>query len=253
DVTYFTGPYGATEQAARATLLDGGNRIRVEATRPFRPREGLSVVVAFPKGVVAPPSAAELRADWWQDNRGWIVGTIGLAIVLGFYIWSWRRVGRDPPREVVVPRWTPPEGVSPALANYIEQRGFRGEGWDAFAASVIDLAVKGHLEIDQPGKTMSIRRKGSGMPSAIGAGQRALLAALPQEGDSLKISKATGHAIQKAGRAFREAIEKEHRGQFYRANRFPVAIGVLASVMLAAYIVAAGGMAPDAIGGAFAM
>lgn len=77
DVTYFTGPYGSTEQAARATRLDGGNRIRVEATRPFRPREGLSVVVAFPKGVVAPPSAAELRADWWQDNRGWIVGTIG--------------------------------------------------------------------------------------------------------------------------------------------------------------------------------
>src|SRR5690606_7620273 len=143
--------------------------------------------------------------------------------------------------------WMPPEGISPALANYIEQRGFRGEGWDAFAASVIDLAVKEHVEIDQPGKTMSIRRKGSGMPGALGAGQRAILAALPADGDSLKMCKASRQDIQKMGRAFREAIEKEHRGQFYRANTFHVALGALASVMLAAYVVATGGMSPDAI------
>src|SRR5690606_25796946 len=102
---------GSTEQAARAERLDGGNRILVEATRALAPREGLTAAVAFPKGVVAPLSEAERRADWWDDNLGWIVGAGGLALVLAFYLWAWRRVGRDPPADIVVPRWTPPDGV----------------------------------------------------------------------------------------------------------------------------------------------
>lgn len=253
DVTYFTGPYGSTEQAARVTRLDGGNRILVEATRKLRPREGLTGVVAFPKGVVAPPSAAQLRADWWRDNLAWMVGTGGLAIVFVFYLWAWRRVGRDPPREIVVPRWTPPEGISPALANYIEQRGFRGAGWDAFAASVIDLAVKGHLELEQPGKTMTIRRKGSGIPKGIGVGQRAILKALPVDGDTFSVDTSSGETIRSIGRAFRRAIEKEHRNQFYRSNTPYLAAGFLLSVMLFVFIIASGDSTPDAIAAAFSM
>src|SRR5690606_26777551 len=117
--------------------------------------------------------------------------------VLAFYQWAWRRVGRDPPAGIVVPRWTPPDSVSPALANYIEKRGFRGMGWDAFAAAMINLAVKGHLELDQPKRTMTIRRKGSnGMPKGLGAGERAILGALPGEGDTLAVNKANGETVQ---------------------------------------------------------
>lgn len=250
-ITYFTGPYGSTEQAGRATRLDGGNRIRFEATRELGRREGLTVVVAFPKGIVAPPSAAELRADWWRDNREWIVGIGGLALILTYYLWAWRRVGRDPPREIVIPRWTPPKGISPALANYIEQRGFRGGGWDAFAASVIDLAVKGHLELEQPSKTLTIRRKGSGIPDGIGVGQRAILKELPEDGDSLTVDKANGETIQSIGHAFRSAIETEHRNEFYRGNTLYIAAGALASVVLLVSIIALGDFSPHAISAAF--
>src|SRR5690606_22335369 len=138
----------------------------------------------------------------WRDNLGWIVGVGGLAIVLLFYFWGWNRVGRDPPADVVVPRWTPPEGVSPALANYIEQRGFRGAGWDACSASLIVLSVKGHLELEQPKKTMAIGRKGSGIPKEVGVGQMAILRALPHDGDTLTVSKASGTTVQTIGRSF---------------------------------------------------
>lgn len=253
DITYFTGPYGSTERAARATRLDGGNRILIEATRELDRREGLTAVVAFPKGVVAPPSAAQIRADWWRDNRGWIIGAGGLAIVFAFYLWAWRRVGRDPPREIVVPRWTPPDGISPALANYIEQRGFRGAGWDAFSASVIDLAVKGYLELEQPNKTMTIRRKGSGIPDGLGVGQRAILKALPEDGDTLTVNKSSGETIQSIGRAFRQAIEKEHRNEFHRSNTLYLAVGVLASLMLLVFVISSGDFTPETIASIFGM
>ncbi len=253
DVTYFTGRYGSTEQAARAERLDGGNRILVEATRALAPREGLTAAVAFPKGVVAPLSEAERRADWWDDNLGWIVGAGGLALVLAFYLWAWRRVGRDPPADIVVPRWTPPDGVSPGLANYIEQRGFRGMGWDAFAASMIDLAVKGHLELDQPKRTMTIRRKGRGVPEGVGTGQRAILRALPADGDTLTVNKANGETVQSVGRAFRQAMEAEHRNQFYRANALYLTAGAFVSVMVFIFIIAFGGLSVDTILSVFGM
>lgn len=251
NVTYFTGRYGSTEQAGQADRLEGGNRILVEATRTLGAREGLTAVVAFPKGVVAPLSLAEQRADWWRDNLAWIGGGGGVAIVLAFYMWAWRRVGRDPPSEIVVPSWTPPEGISPALANYIEKRGFKGDGWDAFAASMIDLAVKGHLELEQPDKTMTIRRKGSGIPQGIGVGQRAILGALAADGDTLTIDKSNGATVQSVGGAFRRAMEKEHRNQFYRGNMLYVAGGLFASVLVLVLILTAGGFQPEMIVAAF--
>lgn len=253
DITYFTGRYGSTEQAARARRVDGENRILVETTRALASREGLTAVVAFPKGVVAPLSAAEQRADWWRDNLGWIAGAGGLVLVLAFYLWAWRRVGRDPPAEIVVPRWTPPQGVSPALANYIEKRGFKGAGWDAFAASTIDLAVKGHLELEQPNKAMTIRRKGSGIPRGIGVGQRAILSALPADGDTLTVDKSNGATVQSVGGAFRKAMEKEHRNQFYRGNALYIAAGFFVSVLVLLLTFAFGGFEPEMLAAAFAI
>ena len=253
DVTYFTGRYGSTEQAARAQRVDNGNRILVETTRVLGRREGLTAVVSIPKGVVAPLSEAEKRADWWRDNLGWIVGAGGLALVLGFYLWAWNRVGRDPPRDVVVPRWTPPDDTSPALANYIEKRGFRGMGWDAFSASMIDLAVKGHLELEQPKKTMTIRRKGNGIPKEIGIGQQAILRALPKDGDTLTVNKSNGETVQTVGRAFRQAMETEHRNKFYRANPIYLVGGTFMSVIVFVFIIAFGGLSPETIGAAFGM
>jgi len=249
DVTYYTGGYGSTDQAARSQLLDGGNVVRVQTTQGLGSQEGLTVVVAFPKGVVSPPSAEELRADWWRDNLGWIAGAGGLLLVFAYYLWSWNRVGRDPPEDVIVPRWTPPDGISPALANYIEQRGFRGGGWDAFAASLIDLAVKGHVEIRQPGKTMTIVRMDSGVPQDLGIGQQAIVAALPGKGDALSVNAAGGATVQKIGNAFRSAIEREHRNRFYRANPLYLVLGIFMSVVVLIAALVLGRFSPELLVG----
>src|SRR5690606_12758466 len=90
DVTYYTGRYGSREQDASARMLANGNSILFQTTRPLSQREGLTVVVAFPKGVVAPPSAADESAEWWRDNAGLFAGGFGLLVVTLFYLWAWR-------------------------------------------------------------------------------------------------------------------------------------------------------------------
>ncbi len=230
DVTFYTGAFGSTEQQARAERLEDGNLIRVTSSRRFQPREGLTVAIAMPKGSIAPPTAAQEREWWLRDNAALVIGGGGLALVLLYYVWAWVRVGRDPPRGLMVPRWDPPRDVSPALANYIQERGFRGQGWDAFSAAVIDLAVKGHVELDDLGGDVKIRRRTDGTVPGLPVGEAAILADLPQAGDELPVDKANGERVQRLGKSFRSAMEREHRNRFYRHNPGYLIIGVVLSV-----------------------
>jgi hypothetical protein len=247
DVTFFTGPLGSREQAASAERFDGGSRIRVSADRSLAPREGLTIAIAMPKGAVAEPSAEQLRAWWLRDNAGLLIAGGGLALVLAYYFWAWLRVGRDPPAGVMVPRWDPPDGISPALANYIDRKGFRGHGWDAFSAAVLNLAVRGLVELDDLDGDMTIRRTEAEAPRDLPVGEATFLKYLGGPGDTLKVNRDSGLRVQAIGSAFRKAIESEHANRFYLHNRGYMFAGVALSVVLLAVTVMFGGFDEESI------
>ena len=55
-------------------------------------------------------------------------------------------VGRDPRPGVVIPLYKAPEGISPAAARYLSKMGLADK---AFAATVMDMAVRGALAIKE--------------------------------------------------------------------------------------------------------
>lgn len=237
DVTYYTGTTGSNEQAARMELNDDGNTIRVETLRALGPREGLTIAIAIPQGSISSPSLATLAGRWFADFVRPIAGGGEAFLVLLYYFAAWLLVGRDPRPGVAVPCWTPPKGVSPALANYIVKRGFRGGGWDAFSASVIAMAVNGHLVLKLAGGKLTIRRKGNTIPEELPDGQAAILRNMPHDGSAITVDRGSGARIEKMGAAFRAAIETEHRDQFYRRNRSYLIGGVALSLVVFAAIV----------------
>lgn len=262
----FTGPIGST--ASNARMQPTGNGAVFATTRPLGPQEGLTIVAGFPKGVVAAPSDAQAR-DWWlRDNAANIIGFGGLVLIALYYTWAWRSVGRDPEGGVVVPRWDVPEGLSPALVNYIDNRGFSGGGWTAFSASALDLAVKGYVVLEDLRNSITIRRSEaasashSAVPSvgasglrrrrrgpdaSIPAGQATILKAVDAGSGELVIDKDNGEAVEKAGSAFRQAIESEHRGKYYRANWLYVVSGFALSIATIIAVIAFGNLEPDMI------
>ena len=84
--------------------------------------------------------AARLLADWAPP----LAGVAGLAGILGYLFYAWRKAGRDPPSGTVVPLFSPPDNLSPAAMRYIVERGLDNR---AFAASLVDAAVKGHVRL----------------------------------------------------------------------------------------------------------
>jgi uncharacterized membrane protein len=135
----FTGLFGARSDDATSTV-DGSN-VTFDASRPLPPRNGLTIDISIPKGVIKPPSALT-RVGWFLGaNPGAFLPL--WAFVVMFSLWFWK--GRSPdPGLSVAPMYEPPKGLTPAeagtlLADNIEARDI--------TSTLIDLAVKGYLKI----------------------------------------------------------------------------------------------------------
>jgi hypothetical protein len=140
---FYTGPQNANGRDA-SVVEERPGRIVFRTTRALPPKNGLTVAVAWQKGVVTPPSG-EQQARWWlTDNLAVPVALVGLALVLFFYYYAWRRVGRDPPGGTVIPLFAPPAGISAAATRYVSNLGFDQR---CFTAAVVDCGVNGHLKI----------------------------------------------------------------------------------------------------------
>lgn len=229
--TFFTGPFGATEKNARVLVED--NEVFFATTVPLDLREGLTIGVKLAKGVIDPPSSNDLF--WWQfrDRMNSILAIVAFAVVLAYFAWNWISVGRDPSRGLIIPRWDAPMGLSPALVNYVANRGFSSNGWTAFSASAINLAVKGLVILHDLKGTVSFKPTGRQPDKPLPLGEDVIYKAVKQVA-VLPIDKANGRKFQKMGEDFRSSIDREHTGKYYRYNLGVISFGIILTV--AAYL-----------------
>ena len=169
----YTGPRGAQGQDYRARV-DPDEAVRFAATRALAPGEGLTIVVTWPKGHVEAPGAAENLGYLIRDNAPYLVGIVGLCVLLVYYLAAWHRHGRDPEAGVIVPLYEPPAGYSPASMRFIRRMGYDHK---TFAAALVNLAVKGLVEIDDSGSDVVVTRTGK-EAAGLAPGEKALINAL---------------------------------------------------------------------------
>ncbi|PTM98434.1 DUF2207 domain-containing protein [Mycoplana dimorpha] len=245
ELTFFTGPYGATGKAARARI--SGNEAAFSTTGPLGAHEGLTIGVKMAAGSIDRPSADQEWAWFLRDNAGALIGIGGLVLVALYYLRAWIVAGRDPAAGVVVPQWHPPQGASPALVNYIDNKGFGGEGWTALSAALLNLAVKGYVTLSDLKNSIVITRTDKPVEGSLPSGEDILLKSLAARGDSLAIDKANGKRVQTLGTSFRQAMEKEHRNKYYVANWGYIAGGVALSALFLLLMLVFGNLSEDGI------
>ncbi|MBL37815.1 MAG: hypothetical protein CMP07_05340 [Xanthomonadales bacterium] len=205
------------------------NSVVFESRRTLQPYEGLTVAVGFPKGLVPEPTAIELGRRMMADNRGAIVGLIGLLAVIGWQAWAWNRVGRDPLPGAIYPRYEAPEGYSPGMLRYVLKFGYDKT---ATAAALVHMAVPGHVKLDKPGKHYVVRR-GEGEPTS--RTERALFKALFAGGDELTFEQSRHARVGKAVKAHEKALRSKMESHYFRHNRkwwIPGLLIAIVSVLL---------------------
>ena len=243
--TAYTGPRGA-----RGTDFSGAvgaeGVLAVQTTRRLAPQEGFSVVVEIPAAAVEAPSGMTQARYFLRDYRGWIIGILGFAAVLGYYAAAWNAVGRDPKAGTIIPLFHPPDGVSPALASYIHRWGFGGNQWRGFTAAALNLAVRGLLLFDEKDKgELTLERteaKPSGGSNSLPPGERAIYDWVERKGGRGEINRKNAVSVKSVGDAFRKSIETENRDKFFRRNTLYFVGGLVLTVAVFAAILIFGGL-----------
>lgn len=257
DTIGFTGRFGSTEQAVNLSQGSSGRTVKAVTSRALKVREGLSVAIKMPKGSIAPPSSEELNKLWWEDNSAMIMGLIGLALVSLYYFFAWWRVGRDLPRGIIVPRWSVSEDMSPALVNYIDKKGLSGKGFDAISSGFLSLAVKGLVTLEKKTKNLYITATNKTLSNKLPIGEAALLAKVKASNNNVfAVSKSNGSKVKALQQSFSSAMEKEHRGKFYKHNFLWVGLGIFFSIITLIIVFTVGSISEEAlafvlIGGVF--
>jgi len=140
--TSYVGYYGRNTRGNEA-LIDEQGRI-VFAAGSLIPGEGLTIDVSIPRiesGIAGPTSWQ--RIMWFFDaNKYAAIPIITLVVMLLI----WLKVGKDPRKETIAPRFDPPKGIHSGEAGVLIDD--RADMCD-ISAMVIGLAVKGYLTIKE--------------------------------------------------------------------------------------------------------
>ena len=240
----YTGPQGARGKDATVIQQQPG-RIVFRTTRPLPAHNGLTVAAAWQKGVVEPPTSAQLARYWFEDNRAFVVAMIGLLLLLAYYALAWLRVGRDPPVGTIIPLFGPPEGMSPAAARYVTEMSFDNT---CFTAAIINLGVNGRLRIVESDDKTTIEKRGG--KTAIPQEEDVVLARLFASKDKVLLDQANHVPLGRAKKGLEETLEKNYLGKLFTNNYgwSGVGFGLLVLIVLAVLIAAASNHQNNIIG-----
>jgi hypothetical protein len=136
----YTGVSGSRAQDATVEAKD--NIVEIRSTRSLEFHEGLTAVVGFDKGFVHPPGPLANVSLILRSNWPFFV-PIGVFFVM-FYLW-WTR-GRDPEHGAVTVQYEPPDNLTPGeCGTLVDNEAAMRD----ITATLVDLAVKGYLTIEQ--------------------------------------------------------------------------------------------------------
>lgn len=213
----YTGPFGSTAKEYEARV-DADGAVSFEAREPLSAVNGLTIVVTWPKGHVEEPTRLD-RFGWLiDDNRNLLVALAGFVLLLIYYVPVWRGHGRDPEEGVIVPRYEPPEGFSPASLRYIRQMYYDDK---VLTAAVVNLAVKGYLRINKQGGRHSLTRLDPG-PSAppLAAGERELYDALFGQARAIGLAAENHTVLGRAKSAHRKSLTADYKHKYFQTNAY---------------------------------
>jgi hypothetical protein len=138
--TAFTGSVGSRAEDAQISIDD--DVVSVHTTRPLSYRQGLTVVVGFDKGFTRPASAATKFLRTARSNSPLFIPVIAFFGML----WIWWTRGRDAEQGAITVQYEPPDKLTPGECGTLVDNS---ADMRDITATLVDLAVKGYLTIEQ--------------------------------------------------------------------------------------------------------
>jgi len=211
--------------------IKSSKQVYFETTKKLYPTQGLTIVIQFPKGIVDEPSSSQKLGYFLEDNRSVLFGFTGVVIIFLFYSIVWWRVGKDPEKGLVIPLYEPPDNLSPAAVRFITEMGYDDK---IFTSSIISLAVKGYLKIEENDKEYSLVKLNSGN-KPLTADEKVVYQRLKfssSGGNQVLELKQKNHSIlQSAIKGLKNSLKNSFEKRYFFTNRKYFLIGLAISVL----------------------
>lgn len=234
----YTGPAGAQGRDYTSEVVSARDVI-FRTTRPLSPREGITVAVGFPKGLVPQPTRAQRMGWFFRDNGGVLFALAGLALLVGFYAWRWHRVGRDPQAGPVFPRYDVPNDLCAGEVRMLSRMGYDNR---CFAADVVQMGVRGYLDIHADGDDWRLVRRPGASAAELSASQRTIADKLFAESNEIELKNTEAARVIGARAAQTATLTKRLVPVYFNVNGGTIGLGFLFSLvwMIIAFVIAAG-------------
>jgi hypothetical protein len=227
----YTGSYGSNAQEYGRYLDDEGN-VHFAARNPLPQGHGLTIAVGWPKGYVDEPTSVD-RIGWLlSDNLSLLIVVIGFFLMLAYFIPVWRSHGKDPEPGVIVTRYEPPKGFSPASLRYIRNMYYDDK---VMTAAIVNLAVKGYLEIYSRQGTKTLKKLSAINATAkMAPGEKELYEELFSDGDEVELEQENHEILGEARIAHSVSLEQDYKQHYFQWNGWLNVPGILIALLAAA-------------------
>ena len=139
----YTGSYGTNASNCSENKLSS-NVIEWSA-KDLKFNEGLTIAAGFNKGLILPPPPPGNLEKYGIFG---VLFAAGLGL-MGYFISTWQKYGRDPKSPIIYPQFSSPQNLSPASMGYLENGHYSNQ---MISAAIVDLAVKGFIKIVEDDK-----------------------------------------------------------------------------------------------------
>ncbi|MDP2951190.1 MAG: DUF2207 domain-containing protein, partial [bacterium] len=133
----FTGLFGSEEKVCSFTLG------RFQSENVLLPSEGLTVVIGWPKGIVAGPSLFERALVFLKEWGLWLL----TLVVFLYLLVTWLKHGKDIKLDkTIIAQYELPKELRPLEVGYILRQKVLAQD---ISATIVGLAVRGYLKIKE--------------------------------------------------------------------------------------------------------
>jgi uncharacterized membrane protein len=240
----YTGIRGDRRHNDSTSAIGTPNEISFTTTRALTSGEGLTIAIAWQKGIVTPsvqPSQTSYQQNSYQSDTTETTGqhilyllkikwgamiALDLTLLLVcYYLYVWANEAAEPARGTIIPLFEPPSTLSPEAMRFISEMGFDDK---TFSTAVISMACSGFLSITANKGSFTLK-KISTDTSKLSQAETALARVLFCDADEIFLDDTIHDTIQSAKQTLKHSLREEFESAYFVTHFGYFASGVFLS------------------------
>jgi len=225
EINVYSGALGVKDTGLATSNWLDDNTLEVKSNRTLKAGEGITLSATFPNGIISP-----YKPTFLEKYGPFLFFLIPL-IALMYLFRTWNRFGKDPANhDAIMAEYDIPDNLAPIELSILDKNGQLKS--TAITASIINLAVKGYIKIEQIDKQGLFGQKDfnllklDGKPT-LSLSEKDLLLSLFADQAETKTSDLRNKFYTSIPKLKQTALDELNKNGYFDPNGFRWQIGIL--------------------------